>query len=63
MTRFCNRFCWECDKCKAATEECKRDDAAFAATDREARRNGGAQFAIGYRTTLDRAALDHRGMP
>lgn len=63
MTQFCRNFCGECDKCKAAIEECKRDDAAFAAIDREAKKNGQTQFSLYHRTTLERAALDHKGRP
>ena len=73
MNEFCRAFFYNdvdhgphnCPKCQAAWDEVQRQEAAFAAASAMDRKNPGNERAcmIGYRTTLEKAALDHRGLP
>lgn len=64
MTQFCREFCGRCDRCREALAEIDRESKAWAeAVKADAKNPGGGRFALGYRTTLEQAALDHRGRP
>jgi len=53
MNKFCATFCGNCDKCKKAWEEVKRDEAAMA----------DVTGPLYVRTEEEKAALDCHGRP
>jgi len=68
MTTFCRGFFQgtcdaTCLQCREAYAQVKAEERAWAQVQQREKRNPGPWQGLGYRSTLEKAALDHRGQP